>query len=234
MNIVPYLTLPNKITVYKALYQRKPVIQYLKPFGNLVYVHILIEARQPGTKLMHRAKTSIFVGYRKSSKIRRVFILDRNVIVESRDVTFKPYQVTVPIPALDFVTKQGTNVQTLIPKASSSTAESRSSSIPLETKSTTNQPRHSGPGERLDSPSRILIASPLIKRRRPPPNPPSNTTPKPPVTTKSGRTVRPTERSKHSVNTAIDIEKEDIEEEEIDAYTHVAQDFADHIPTTIR
>ena len=235
MNIVPHSTLPNKITPFEALYQRKPAIQHLKPFGTTAYTHIPIEARKPGTKLMHRAETGIFVGYGKSSKIRRIYIPERNVIVESRDVTFKPYQITESNPTIELMTEQDLSVQTQTTKASSSAAGSRSNSIPSEDEPTnqSGENQQSEPGEKLNSSSRSLIASPTNGRKqtpRPPNHTPDSTT-KPPVTTRSGRTVKATERSKHSANMTI---HNDEEEDIIDAHAHVAQDFNDDIPITIK
>jgi hypothetical protein len=226
MNIVPHSTLPNKITAYEALYKRKPAIQHLKPFGTTAYVHIPVEARKPGTKLMHRAETGIHVGYGKSSKIRRIYIPDRDVVVESRDVTFKPYQRT-ETRAIEFMNEQDAGESTLM-KTSSSAADSRNNSIPSETGEQGANSIQPEMGERMDSPSRIPIASPRRQRVTPAPRPAPI-----PTTTRSGRIVKATERSKHSARLAMD-EDEYKDEDEVDAYAHIAQDFADHIPTTIK
>ena len=150
---------------------------------------------------MHRAETGLFVGYGKSSKIRRIYIPERNVIVESRDVTFKPYQSAEPKSTIELITQQDPFVPTL--KTSLSAAESRSYSIHSEVTNESGENEHNGPGEQLNSPSRIPIASPANGRRQRPR--PSNQNPnpatKPPVITRSGRTVKARERYDHSATT---------------------------------
>ena len=99
-NICPHSALPNQITPFEAMHETKPSIGYLHPFGQTVYVHIPKEARKPDSKLLHRAEEGLFVGYGKSSKIRRVYIPARNAIFESRDVKFKPFELSQP-PAIE-------------------------------------------------------------------------------------------------------------------------------------
>ena len=94
-NITSHTSLPNHITPYEALFNKKPSVKHLHPFGQGMYVHIPAEARKAGTKLLHRAERGIMVGYGKSSKIYRAYIPDRHVIVESQDVTFEPFTYNV-------------------------------------------------------------------------------------------------------------------------------------------
>ena len=90
-NITSHASLENHITPFEALFQKKPSVKHLRPFGLGAYVHIPAEARKPGTKLLHRAERGIMVGYRKSSKIYRVYIPDRHVILTSQDIKFEPF-----------------------------------------------------------------------------------------------------------------------------------------------
>ena len=91
-NIAPHRTLPNQTTPFQALFDKKPSVGYLQPFGQAVYAHIPKETRQAGSKLLHRAEHGLLVGYGRSSKIYRVYVPSRGVIMETRDVEFRPYQ----------------------------------------------------------------------------------------------------------------------------------------------
>jgi hypothetical protein len=73
-------------TPYKLLYGVKPHVGHLHPFGSDCYVHIPVEARKPGTKLLDRAEKGIFVGYGRNDETLRVYVPARNVVFESRDV----------------------------------------------------------------------------------------------------------------------------------------------------
>ena len=73
-NIAPHSALSE--TPYKMLMGKKPSVKHLHPFGQSVHVHIPTKARKLGTKLHYRSEIGIFVGYGKSIKTRRVYILD--------------------------------------------------------------------------------------------------------------------------------------------------------------
>lgn len=92
-NITPHAADKLKRTPYECLLHKKPSIKHLHPFGIEAYVHIPKEARQPGSKLLHRAEQGIFVGYGRNTKTFRIYVPARHVIVESRDVTFKPFGI---------------------------------------------------------------------------------------------------------------------------------------------
>jgi transposase InsO family protein len=74
-------------TPYELLHGFKPYVGHLHPFGANCYVHIPVEARKPGTKLLDRAEKGIFVGYGRNDKTLRVYVPARNVVLESRDVS---------------------------------------------------------------------------------------------------------------------------------------------------
>ena len=92
-NTKSHSSLQNQVTPYEVLFKQKPSITHLHPFGQRCYVHIPKEARRPGSKLLARAEQGVFVGY-TSKTIRRIYIPDRHVILESKDVDFAPYTIT--------------------------------------------------------------------------------------------------------------------------------------------
>lgn len=94
-NIAPHSTDPLRRTPYEQLFGKKPSIQRLRPFGILGHVHIPVEARKAGTKLLHRSEQGIFVGYGHSTWTSRLYIPQRHVIVQSQDVTF-----AAPVPQI--------------------------------------------------------------------------------------------------------------------------------------
>jgi hypothetical protein len=61
------------------------------PFGIKVFVHIPVEARKPGTKLLHRAEEGLFVGYGCSTKTACVYVPSRDVVFETRDLKFQSF-----------------------------------------------------------------------------------------------------------------------------------------------
>jgi hypothetical protein len=72
---------------YELLHGFKLYVGHLHPFGANCYVHIPVEARKPGTKLLDRAEKGIFVGYGRNDKTLRVYVPARNMVLESRDVS---------------------------------------------------------------------------------------------------------------------------------------------------
>lgn len=85
-NISPYGADPLRRTLYELLHSKKPSIKHMHPFGIKVFVHILVEARKPSTKLLHRAEEGLFVGYSSNTKTCCVYIPSRNVVFETRDL----------------------------------------------------------------------------------------------------------------------------------------------------
>jgi hypothetical protein len=73
-------------TPYKLVHGFKPYIGHLHLFGADCYVHIPVEARKPGTKLLDQAEKGIFVGYGCNDETLCVYVLARNVVLESCDV----------------------------------------------------------------------------------------------------------------------------------------------------
>ncbi|KAI0994735.1 hypothetical protein K3495_g13446 [Podosphaera aphanis] len=81
----------NRQTPYEAFHGQKPSIIHLQPFGRDCVVHIPLDKRPSGSKLLSRADKGIFVGYTDVDHQYRIFILDKRHIVVSADVKFSPY-----------------------------------------------------------------------------------------------------------------------------------------------
>ena len=83
-NRCPHAILEN-VTLEEVFSGNKPDLSYLQILGCLVYIHILKEKR---TKLEPLGKKGIFVGYRDSSKVYRVYVPRSRTIEINRDVKF--------------------------------------------------------------------------------------------------------------------------------------------------
>jgi hypothetical protein len=86
-NRLPHSAVKDQ-TPYEAFRGEKPTIQHLPPFGRECYIHIQVEKRPPGSKLLPRAEKGIFVGYTESIHIYKVFVPSRKHLFTSRDVKF--------------------------------------------------------------------------------------------------------------------------------------------------
>ena len=79
--------LPNrsigKSTPYESLYNKKPSINHLRPYGTKVFVHLPEEKRQAGTKLMPRAIKGYLIGYTSSDKIYMIYIPSEHKVSET-------------------------------------------------------------------------------------------------------------------------------------------------------
>ena len=82
-NIIFYISLFNYIISYKALFNKKLSVKYLYLFNQSIYVYISAEIKKVGIKLLYKIKREIIVDYGKLSKIYRVYIPNRHVIVEN-------------------------------------------------------------------------------------------------------------------------------------------------------
>lgn len=71
---------------YELFYNKMPDIKHLRVFGTKVYTHIPKEKRQ---KLDPRSESGIFVGYSIDKKGYRVYLEQKRIIIDSRDVIFK-------------------------------------------------------------------------------------------------------------------------------------------------
>ena len=82
--------LPNrsigKLTPYESLYNKKPSIYHLRPYGTKCFVHLPEEQRQPGTKLMPRTIEGYLIGYISSDKIYRIYIPSQHKVTETRQI----------------------------------------------------------------------------------------------------------------------------------------------------
>jgi len=80
--------LPNqfigKSRPYESLYNKKPSIYHLRPYGTKCFVHLPEEKRQPGTKLMPRAMEGYRIGYTSSDKIYRIYIPSQHKVTQTR------------------------------------------------------------------------------------------------------------------------------------------------------
>lgn len=73
------------VTPYQALMGRKPNVDHLKVFGCLCYAHVPKDERK---KLDSKSVTCIFLGYGSEVKGYRLYVLERERIMYSRDVIF--------------------------------------------------------------------------------------------------------------------------------------------------
>jgi hypothetical protein len=96
MNRIPAPNLQNK-SPYTLLYNSVPDLTTLKVFGSLVFAFTLQSHR---TKLDHRARKCIFLGYKPGVKGVVLLDLQNHSIFLSRDVTHHehlfPYQSSSP------------------------------------------------------------------------------------------------------------------------------------------
>jgi hypothetical protein len=84
LNRCPTKAVQNK-TPIEAWSRRKPSAKHLKVFGCICYSHIPKEKRG---KLDEKAEKGIFLGYSTQSKGYRVYSLETNKLIISRDVKF--------------------------------------------------------------------------------------------------------------------------------------------------
>jgi len=76
-------------TPFEMLYNKKPSISHLQPFGSLCYIHIPEERRSAGSKLQHRAECATFIGYTESPYIYKVQLANKHMFtVQAADCTF--------------------------------------------------------------------------------------------------------------------------------------------------
>ena len=91
--------LPNrsigKSMSYESLYNKKPLINHLRPYGTKVFVHLPEEKRQAGTKLMPRAIEGYHIGYISSDKIFRIYIPSEHKVSEPRQIHLKIKTITL-------------------------------------------------------------------------------------------------------------------------------------------
>jgi len=94
INRIPTKILNNS-TPYEMLFHKRPSYTHLRVFGCLCHIH----SHSPD-KFEPRAKKCIFVGYPQGKKGYRVFDLENNKFIISRDVVFHetifPYSQTTP------------------------------------------------------------------------------------------------------------------------------------------
>jgi hypothetical protein len=83
------ISLQSADTLHRALHEQlyvgKPAIKHVHPFSITGFVHIPVEARRLGAKLLDRAKQGLFVGHGWNTKTSRNYIQSRSVIAESRN-----------------------------------------------------------------------------------------------------------------------------------------------------
>ena len=83
-NRSPHAILGEK-TPEEVFTKKKPVVDHMRIFGTLVYVHVLKEKR---AELEPSGKKGLFVGYSDCSKAYRVYIPGQRYIEVSKDVIF--------------------------------------------------------------------------------------------------------------------------------------------------
>ena len=89
MNTAVYLLnrLPTKALDFKTPYEVwhgvKPIVEHLKVFGSICHAHV---SEMKKNKMDHKSEICIFVGYNNNTKGYRVFNVNNNKLVVSRDV----------------------------------------------------------------------------------------------------------------------------------------------------
>ena len=82
--------LPNrsigKSTPSESLYNKKPSIYHLRPYGTKCFVHLPEEKRQPGTKLMPGAIEAYLIGYTSSDKMSTIYIPSLHKVTETGQI----------------------------------------------------------------------------------------------------------------------------------------------------
>ena len=115
-NRLSHSALKQNTSPYEALLRDKPMVSHIThPFGQKCYVHIPKEVREPGKAFAYRARDAFFVGYTTSKKMFRVYLPDKRIVREIRDVTFAPWEPTIGI---------GVTIPGLNPNSRNSTPDS--------------------------------------------------------------------------------------------------------------
>lgn len=84
INLTPTKILKGK-SPYEVLFGKKPLYNSLRIFGSLCYVH---RRDQNKDKFGERSRRCVFVGYPFGKKAWRVYDLDSNEFLVSRDISF--------------------------------------------------------------------------------------------------------------------------------------------------
>jgi len=87
-NRLPHSALMDK-TLYKVLFQKKPMISHLRPFYTKCYIHIPEEKRAAGSKLDTHALEGHLIRYMESTRIFCVYIPSQHKVDAYRQVKFK-------------------------------------------------------------------------------------------------------------------------------------------------
>lgn len=84
INRLPSIVVDHK-TPFEILFGRKPDYTHMKFFGCLVYTR---NTETQGDKFEVRGRPRVFVGYPQGQKGYRVYDLETNKIIFSRDINF--------------------------------------------------------------------------------------------------------------------------------------------------
>jgi hypothetical protein len=87
-NPLPHSAVKLKKLPCEILFGDKPSIKYLYPFGAKCYVHVPEEKQIGTSKLSPRGIKYYVVGYTESSKILRLYNLQKRRVFTSRNVVF--------------------------------------------------------------------------------------------------------------------------------------------------
>lgn len=130
------------MTPYELWTGMKPVVSHLRPFGCLAYVHVSKSNRD---KLDVKSSRGIFLGYSRTSRAWRVWDINSQSLIETRDVIFEETQLGIRnvgegerLPPLPRVPMQNNS-----PSIPSTPAETISTSTPSNNPLPPGQPAES-------------------------------------------------------------------------------------------
>ena len=135
-------------TPYEACCGKRPSISHMRIFGCLAFAHIRKDERK---KLDPKAKACIFVGYSPDSTTYRLWDLQSDKLIESRDVYFVESQLGIKARGAD---GEAASAASILPRLDSSDSDASNASNadeselpPLIPPPRNPLPSHAGTGE---------------------------------------------------------------------------------------
>ena len=100
-NRVPSSTLDNKKTPFEMVYRKKPKVKHLRIWGSKCYIHNTSDKK----KWDDRSRPGIMMGYAIGQKAYRIYDINNDKVISSRDVTFEE-NVNNKIPSNEKIGKE--------------------------------------------------------------------------------------------------------------------------------